>query len=255
MRVYVWDVETGGKVKEWSAYKCLVAELELDGETYILSMSQWKQVSHDLKQEVEAYVSRIDIAEDRYLLNNVNIWNPEARKNKQGNPIGENREEVYNDTVAAACTDIFLFDKAKVQIADERIYEVCDLLHRDKVLVHVKRLRSGAASITHLFLQGRFYGDAFVIDAKCRESMRDHIVKHIGDRDSNLFVGTVPNDRDDLVTNQYRIVFCILNEDPGIDVNSLPFMARYELMYTHRHLHDALGFQCEVAFRQIQLGP
>lgn len=220
--------------------------MEHNGATYILSLAQWKQVSADLKSEVDGYVQRIQLADQTYLVSNISIWNPSAR---------QNREATYNAAAVAASDDLFLFDAAKIEIAGERIYEVCDLLHSDKSMVHVKRLRSGAASITHLFLQGRFYGDAFLRDARCREAMRDYITTNIeAERDGAAFISIIPDDRKDIVANQYRIVFCILSDRPGADVASLPFMARYELMHTHRHLQDVLGFQCELAFRQIQLG-
>jgi uncharacterized protein (TIGR04141 family) len=255
MRIYVWDVETGVNIKDWSAYQCLVAEVEHNGSTYILSLAQWKQVSADLKDEVDSYVQGIQLANQVYLLNNISIWNPNARQDRDGNPVGENREATYNTSVAAASNDVFLFDAAKIEIAGQRIYEVCDLLHSDKSLVHVKRLRSGAASITHLFLQGRFYGDAFLRDARCRGVMRDYITANIGmGRDAAPFTSIIHDNRKDIVANQYRVVFCILSDRAGAGVTLLPFMARYELMHTHRHLQDALGFQCELAFRQVQLG-
>ena len=246
MRAHVWDVETGVNIKHWSAYQCLVAEVEHNGATYILSLAQWKQVSADLKSEVDGYVQHIQLADQTYLVSNISIWNPSAR---------QNREATYNAAAVAASDDLFLFDAAKIEIAGERLYEVCDLLHSDKSMVHVKRLRSGAASITRLFLQGRFYGDAFLRDARCREAMRDYITTNIeAERDGAAFISIIPDDRKDIAANQYRIVFCILSDRPGASVASLPFMARYELMHTHRHLQDVLGFQCELAFRQIQLG-
>lgn len=256
MRIYVWDLETGVNIKDWSAYQCLVAEIEHNGSTYILSLAQWKQVSAGLKDEVDNYVRGIHLANAAFLLNDVHVWDPNARQDKDGNPVGENRESTYNLTVAAASNDVFLFDTAKLEIAGDRSYEICDLLHSDKSLIHVKRLRSGAASITHLFLQGRFYGDAFLRDARCREAMRDHIAARIAaGRDPTPFISIIHDNRKDIVANQYRVVFCVLSDRAGVGVTSLPFMARYELMHTHRHLQDALGFQCELAFRQIRLGP
>lgn len=58
-KIYVWSSETGNKVTSWPVYRCLVAEIELNNDTYILSMAQWKKVSTDFKQEVEDYVSDI----------------------------------------------------------------------------------------------------------------------------------------------------------------------------------------------------
>ncbi|MBN0941696.1 TIGR04141 family sporadically distributed protein, partial [Pseudomonas aeruginosa] len=100
--------------------------IELNNDTYILSMAQWKKVSTDFKQEVEDYVSDIPSNQSAYLTNNVSIW--DAQRN-------QNREEIYNQELYNTNNDIFLFDKAKVHIAGERIYEVCDLLHSDKSLI------------------------------------------------------------------------------------------------------------------------
>lgn len=255
MKVHLWSVETGARVKTWSAYKCLVAESELNNNTYILSVGQWKQISDDLKTEVDNYVESIQLAHDQFLLNDVHIWDADARTDSQGNPIGEDREAVYNETVASSSDEIFLFDRAKVEIAGERIYEVCDLLHLGGTFVHVKRFRGGAASVSHLFLQGKFYADAFVADPGCRRSMTAHLIGSLGDANAAPFTGVIPVERRDLVTNQLRIIFCILSDRENVTVGSLPFMARYELMHAHKHLSNGLGFQCDVALRRVLLGP
>ncbi|MDV2774949.1 DUF6119 family protein [Pseudomonas aeruginosa] len=245
-KIYVWSSETGNKVTSWPVYRCLVAEIELNNDTYILSMAQWKKVSTDFKQEVEDYVSDIPSNQSAYLTNNVSIW--DAQRN-------QNREEIYNQELYNTNNDIFLFDKAKVHIAGERIYEVCDLLHSDKSLIHVKRLKSGSASISHLFLQGKFYSDAFISDQKCRESMREHITENHNERPTQAFTDILPDNRNDIVTNDYTIIFCILTEKADPDINSLPFMARYELMHSHKHINQALGFKCEYKLVSVVLGP
>jgi len=245
-KIYVWSSETGNKVTNWSVYRCLVAETELNNDTYILSMAQWKKVSGDFKQEVEDYVAGISPNQSAYLTSNILIW--DAQKN-------QNREEVYNQELHNGNPDLFLFDKAKVQIAGERIYEVCDLLHSDKSLIHVKRLKSGAASISHLFLQGKFYSDAFISDPKCRQSMREHITQNHNGRPTQAFTDILPDNRNDIITNDYTVIFCILTERANPNVNSLPFMARYELMHSHKHINQALGFKCEYKMVTVVLGP
>ncbi|WP_349747370.1 DUF6119 family protein [Pseudomonas frederiksbergensis] len=255
MHIHVWNTETGVKIKEWQAYRCLVAEIELNNATYILSMGQWKQISDDFKGEVDRYLETIQSSNFEYLPNGINIWVADAKLDRSGNPVGENREEAYNQAVAGLTQDIFLFDKAKVQIADEKIYEICDLLHSEKHFVHVKRLKSGSASITHLFLQGKFYSDAFLSDRKCRESMRTHINANSQGRDPVQFISAVPDLREQIVANDYLIIFCLLTEQAGKTISDLPFMSRYELMHAHKHIHEALGFRCEVAFRSVVLGP
>lgn len=255
MHIHVWNTETGVKIKEWQAYRCLVAEIELDDTTYILSMGQWKQISEDFKGEVDGYLATIHINNSEYLPNGINIWVPDAKRDRNGNPIGENREEAYNQEVAGLTRDLFLFDKAKIQIAGDKIYEVCDLLHSERHFVHVKRLKNGSASITHLFLQGKFYADAFLSDRKCRESMRAYIGESLQGDDSVQFLSAIPDLREKIVANDYLIIFCLLIEQEGKTISDLPFMSRYELMHAHKHIHEALGFRCEVAFRCVVLGP
>lgn len=121
--------------------------------------------------------------------------------------------------------------------------------------MHVKRLRSGAASVTHLFLQGRFYGDAFLADQGTRMAMRAFVVGKVGEAVAAPFIDAIPEKREDLVANNFRVIFCLLTELDDADLSILPFMSQYELMHTHRHLYLALGFRCEVAIRRIALGP
>lgn len=244
-KIYLWSSETGQKIMHWPVYKCLVAEVELDNNTYILSMSQWKKVSSDFKEEIEIYVDQITSNQSPYLPGNVRIWDAQKQ---------QNREEVYNQIAYEAEENLFLFDKAKVQIAGEKIYEVCDLLHSDKSLIHVKRLKSGAASISHLFLQGKFYSDAFVTDQKCRESMRNHITENHNNKAIQSFIEILPIDRNEIITNDYKVVFCILTDRNTPNINHLPFMAKYELMHSHKHINQALGFKCEYKLVTVLLG-
>ncbi|AZE29083.1 hypothetical protein C4K05_2401 [Pseudomonas chlororaphis subsp. aureofaciens] len=236
-KIYIWSTETGQRINAWTAYKCLVAEITLNDETYILSISQWKKISTDFKNEVESYIAHnIPHCDHPYLLEGVRIWDAAQ---------GKNREDVYNTTIYQAEPDIFLFDRAKIQIAGERIYEVCDLLHIDKSLIHVKRLKAGTASISHLFLQGKFYSEAFVTDQKCRQGMKDHIINNNNGRAIAAFTDILPNERETLITNDYKIIFCILTERNNANIDIIPFMAKYELMHSHKYINQALGFQCE----------
>ena len=246
MKIYLYDSATGRIIKTWSAYKCLVAEVVYHAKTYILSLGQWKQVSQGLKEEVEDYIAGVPVVAPAYLINRLSIWDPESE---------ENREAVFNAQVSAASQDIYLFDTAKIQIAGEKHYEVCDLLHKDKAFIQVKRFRSGAASISHLFLQGRFYADALLSDPQCRESMCAHIDANPNGKIPGIFKAVLPIDRASFIANNYTIIFCILSERPAFNLSNLPFMAQYELMHSHKYLSNALGFKCEVACPQIILGP
>ncbi|MDK6076989.1 DUF6119 family protein [Massilia varians] len=246
IRVNVWNVETGVKIREWSGYKSLVAEVDVNNEIFILSNGQWKKVSLALKAEVDEYLRDIPINTDDYLLEKINIWDATQKKNREG---------IFNAEVAAKCDDVVLFDTAKIAIAGQRFYETCDVLHKQKKFIQVKRFSSGSASVSHLFVQGRFYAQAFLSEENCRGGMRAHIEANTVDPKKTEFLNLIPSARKELVSNSYTVVFCILTAEDAMDVNDLPFMARYELVHTHRHLLSALGMNCEIAFRTVELGP
>lgn len=244
-KVSVWNVDTGAKVREWSGYKCMVAEVSYLGNSYILSNSQWKQVAPDFKTEVDQYMALIKLSADAFLTTDVRIWDAAS---------GKNKESVFNAEVAAATTDVILFDTAKIEVAGQRFYETCDIFHKERKFVQVKRFSSGSASVSHLFVQGRFYAEAFLTDDNCRQGMRTHVENIAPDPLRDAFLALVPLARKDLISNDYTVVFCILSSDAANALADLPFMARYELMHTHKHLTNGLGINCEVAFRRVLLG-
>jgi len=255
VKISLYDVTTETVSKnKWSAYKCLVAELDKGNETFILSIGQWRKVSGNLLQEVTDFVATVLLSNPAYLPENIPIWNPQAKGGKNGKPfIGENQEAVYNQTAARESRELFLFDKGRIEIAGEKKYEVCDLFHQDKKFIQVKRFSAGAASISHLFLQARFYAEAFLCDSKCRKSMRAHIVDNANGRDINPFVTCMPDDRTAIKADDYSICLCLLTDRNGLTISDLPFMSKYELMHTLRHLTN-MGLRHEIIIRKVAFG-
>jgi uncharacterized protein (TIGR04141 family) len=245
MKISLRDTETGHlKRSKWSVYKCLVAETELHGETFILSMGDWKKISTNFLQEVNDAIAGINVVKPDYLPNDISIWDGGQEKN---------REDVFNKEASDGSDDLFLFDKGKIEIGGDKRYEVCDLLHRGKKFVHVKRYSSGTASISHLFSQGRFYTEAFIKEQPCRIGMKAHIDDAKSDKDKPSFKVIIPDDRQDITTNEYEVVFCVLSDKDNFEVDSLPFMSRYELMLAHSYISE-MGFQCSIAVQKIRLG-
>lgn len=241
MRIFVWNIDTGAKIRHWSAFKCLVAEVTHDGESYILSNGQWKRVGKELRQEIESYLAELIVDECKYLPHDIEIWNPVTKRNE---------ESVFNVAASALDKDLLLLDRAKIEIAGKRLYEVCDLLHLDRSMIQVKRMQNSSSSVSHLFLQGRFYAEAFVTDELCRTGFRDEITKRLG-ADAGPFLDIVPTDRS-FNTKDYKIIFCILSEN-NIVIADMPFMARYELVHSHRFLRKVMGMNCSVVFRRIKV--
>lgn len=248
--IFRFDSEQNKTFKLWNAYRCLVAEVDLNGRTFVLSNGQWREISEELKATVETYYAENEMTvEADFLPSEVNIWSVEKE---------ENREEVYNLKAAEDCNELYLLDKAKLTVAGQKKYEVCDLLHAEKHIVHVKRYSSGAASISHLFTQGKFYAHAFATDQQCRADITawiDEDAEHPNDaKDKAAFSAIIPAKNSDVDEKDYTVIFCILHDRDAFDIANLPFMSRYELMLSHRFLTQDRKFKVGVALRMIALG-
>jgi uncharacterized protein (TIGR04141 family) len=247
--IFRFDSEQNKTFKIWNAYRCLVAEVDLNGRTFVLSNGQWREISEELKATVETYFAENEMTvEADFLPSAVNIWSADK---------GENREEVYNLKAAEACEELYLLDKAKLTVAGQKKYEVCDLLHAEKHIVHVKRYSSGAASISHLFTQGKFYAHAFATDQQCRADITtwiDENAEHPNVAKNKVaFTSIIPAKNSDVDEKDYTVIFCILHDRDAFDIADLPFMSRYELMLSHRFLTQDRKFKVGVALRNVQL--
>lgn len=248
--VFRFDAEQNKTFKLWNAYKCLVAEVDLNDKTFVLSNGHWREISEELKATVENYFAENDmVVEADFLPSGINIWSADRK---------ENREEVYNLKAAEACSELYLLDKAKLTVAEQKKYEVCDLLHSDKMIVHVKRYSSGAASISHLFTQGKFYAHAFSTDEQCRADITAWINGDVDPpnnaKNKAAFSAIIPLKNKDVDEKNYTVIFCILHNRDAFAISDMPFMSRYELMLSHRFLTQDRRFNVGVALRNVQLG-
>nr|WP_048669398.1 DUF6119 family protein [Vibrio crassostreae] len=249
----IFYVNTSGDVRSMKAYDCLNCELEENGITYILSSGTWRCVSSDFKSEVETYLSKIADKSDLYLPDDVSI---RCVVKENGKDKVKFKEDVYNSYVAKSNDDIYLFDKAKINIAGQRRYEICDLLHKDKQLIHVKVLKDGTSSLSHLFVQARFYTDAFVKDIETRKSMIDFINDNDNEenksKDKTPFLSIITESRSKLQETTFSVLLCILTYNANKKIDDLPFMAKYELANTHKYLANERGIELSYAIRLVK---
>ncbi|MGK2285570.1 DUF6119 family protein [Pedomonas sp. V897] len=249
-KVYQYDQELDETKPLWSIYNCIVAEISYKNKIFILSNGNWRELSKELKSEVDNFISsNIEHFNDTILPSNVDIWCDED---------GINSEEKYNIIASRNCPNLIRLDKARINIAGNKIYEVCDLLHSNKYLIHVKRYKNGTASISHLFTQGKFYAQAFSTDDGCKDDIRKWIgkksktTKGNENKNTELFKSIIPEKSRDVKEEEYTVIFCILHESETFTLNDLPFMARYELMLSQRFLSNNRKFKVRVALRRVK---
>ncbi|MFW5500052.1 MULTISPECIES: DUF6119 family protein [unclassified Maridesulfovibrio] len=256
-RIHRYRVEGDVYAGYWRAYDCYVAEVDLETKTYILSNGHWFQISQDIKDRIDLFISEIEPNYSYEVLpDNVPIY-VEKTSGK-----GENREEVFNDCAVNSSENLFSFDKAKLRIAGENKYEICDIFSNNKCLIHVKKYSSGASSISHLFVQAKFYADAFSSDESTRDSMREYIestcslVDSINSgKDAASFTGLIPQKSNEVLENEYCVVFCVLHSKELFGIENLPLMAQYELMKTYKYLSETRKFKVDVVFKKVLIGP
>ncbi len=83
-RVFRYDEELERTFPLWNAYQCLVAELDHDEKTYVLSNGLWREVSQQLKEKVDGYFNARQVHIDPgYLPAGINIYHAGRDQNRE----------------------------------------------------------------------------------------------------------------------------------------------------------------------------
>jgi len=216
-RVHEVDLETGNEVDSWPLKRCLHTEIVLGGKTCVLSNGHWYQVAQD-------FVARVDRAVNP-LLQECSL------------PGYHDKDEARYNRRVAKDEGYFLFDRKNVYHGGRRSQiEPCDLLTKDRRLIHTKRY-GGSSVLSHLFAQGHIASDLLADDSKYREKMRAKLpdeLKHL-----------IPVDRIDPA--RYTVVYAIVGRSPASQrlAELLPFFSRVNLYRTAQRL-KRIGYKVGV---------
>ena len=160
---------------------------------------------------------------------------PPSRRESDEGTLKEIDEGLYNER-ASALADHLLLDKKTVTVPGRTsLIEVCDILTRDRQLVHVKRKFSSSA-LSHLFSQG-YVSAELLIDS---EAYRARVRAKIGNANPD-FQRLFPED--DLVAADWEVVYAIIgpwNNEPASV--KLPFFSKVNLREFRRRLRR-MGFR------------
>jgi len=238
-RIHPYNSDTSIFEKPYNAYDCIVAEIEYEGDLYVLSGGDWKCVSHEFVEEINNNLDDIQTVTPTFLPESIAIDDVAS---------GKKTEAIYNEKAVERCSDLLLFDKQKMVIAGQKYYEICDMFHHDKIFIHVKRYAQGSASISHLFVQCRFYTSAFISDRPCRNSIREFILTT---PNANYFLDLIPKEVSEIVRKDYCVMLCVLYEGNQLNKENLPFMAKYELVNAYKHINGFLNVDLQICFRKV----
>jgi uncharacterized protein (TIGR04141 family) len=226
---YVRAVDAGGTEQyRWSVWACLVGEVVLDGEPYVLDEGEFFQVRSDYLAELDAFIESIHPSSVP-----LPAWKP-SDKDEGG----------YNERAAAASARLVLLDKKMVRATGRTTaVEVCDLLSADKQLVHVKR-HLGSSDLSHLFSQGLVSADLLQMNVDFRKQAHVKVVSQANGRPGFDFLEGVS-----FAPSEFEVVYAIIAcWDARTCAEALPFFSKVNLREVANNL-CARGFR--VALNQI----
>lgn len=207
--VFVQSKSNDTNMPRWRVYRCICAELDYEGATYILNEGKWYRVDTEFAAIVRDFVESME----------------------KGTPLVacENETEGKYNKRAATIHGFSLMDNKPVQAASGRsAIEVCDLYDKDNgAFIHVKRY-SGSSTLSHLFAQGEMSAQNMVTNPKFLRNARERFP------DAGLPV-------DDFRARDHEVAYAIIAK-PGKDDVQLPFFSAVNLRNTTEWL-GAMGFR------------
>lgn len=207
-------------IDRWSVYKCIYCELDAGGSTYLLNSGKWYRVDKNFVSAVNAAVDGIP-----------------APSGLAFPPCGDVDEGVYNKQIQRSDRSFYaLMDCKNVPHGGGHSQiELCDLLTKDRRLIHIKKY-GGSAVLSHLFAQAAVSGELLFTDPDFRTK-------------ANALLPVSHKFPSPMAPSDYEVVLGIISwTKKKLD---LPFFSRVNLRAAHRRLK---GFGYNVSLATIR-GP
>lgn len=187
-----------------SVFTALVAQVELNNKTYILSDSNWYCIDDHFYEYVRHFVSQIPMSDIEL-------------------PACENSEVEgkYNERVAKN-EHFCLLDKKLMKVdGGVRQIEACDIYTDKNQFVHIKNKHS-SAQLSHLFSQGRVSAECFISDQEYRKQVYNNVKTKFG---KNIF-----SYKKKPGAGEYEVIYAIISKDIGPLEKTIPFFSMVNLM-------------------------
>lgn len=204
-----------------SVYAALVFQTGYEGKNYILCAGSWYQVETSFFEQVNNYVrTRVPIS---------TLTLPPCEAGMY--------EGDYNKKVADEHSDYCLMDRHLISVeGGPKKIEACDIFTKQKQLIHVKN-RGQSAQLSHLFAQGKISAECFAGDEKFRQQVSELAAESFG---HEVFDYRVKPQ-----SNEYEVIYAIIDDKDSTLDDKLPFFSKVNLMLTVQEL-DRMHFRCSV---------
>ena len=202
-------------VYEWSAYKCIIAEIELEGQAYSLNNGKWYKINNDFVDRINQQYSNISLCQAEFV------------------DYTHEDEDSYNAALKEALDNSYLLHTYKIAIGGGQgnNIEPCDVMWRNK-LIHVKR-NGGSSQLSHLFNQALVAGQMW-LDQSFREQLRLKMQE-------DGYRGAVP---EPYHASDYEIVIAIINRFTEVRPK-IPFFSKVAMCFTATNIRN-LGYSLTI---------
>ena len=205
-RVFQYGNDETTVVNSWSVHHCIYGELDVNGETYILTEGAWYNVNRHFVDRVNSEYKAI----------------PQYAKKLED--WGDEHEQHYNRRVSENSNGHYALTDRKMinHGGGASSIEFCDLISAEKEIIHVKNY-SGSSVLSHLFHQGTVSAVMTAGDPSFRSKVNEYLPA----------THQLPKDGE-FKTSDYEIVFAIGTREPL--TFELPFFSKVSLGNSVRQL-------------------
>lgn len=200
------------EIYTWSAYKCIMSEIQFDNNAYCYNGGKWYKVNNVFSECIEEKYNNIPILEKDF---------PKCNKLS---------EKEYNELLQSKINGSFLMDCNLIDTGGtgHSDIELCDVLTSEKELIHVKKGES-SSYLSHLFNQARVSSD-FIQDSNFRKNVNDKIGVKYFDSKFN--------------TKLYTVVLAIITKKEQVRPK-IPFFSKVTIQHAITEL-NRMGYNVKI---------
>jgi uncharacterized protein (TIGR04141 family) len=214
-RVFLRKETTEESLARWSVFKCLICEFPDGKDIFVLMNGEWYQIAKTFAQQVRDSVATIK---------ELHVGLPS---------LGScTTETEYLASIGSTSGGLIVLDQKRAYCEDAGTYiEICDVITKDRDLIHIKRKDGGSSDLSHLFNQGRNSALALLRDAQYRVDARKHLSAF-----GRGAVRRIPKEKPS--AGAFRVVYGIMGHSKLEVAKSLPFFSQISLMYAAQDLAE-----------------
>ena len=201
---------------EWTAYRCIIAEITLDEKQYCLNNGKWYRIDNAFVASINRQYASIDLCEVDF-----------------AEYVDDTKEDDYNAALCEFLKGSHLLHTYKVSIGGGQgnNIEPCDLLWNNK-LIHVKK-NGGSSVLSHLFNQALVAGQAW-LDVGFRSQLRQKMCA-AGESDCIS---------EPFRSSDYEIVIAIINKFRD-ERPKIPFFSKVAICFAATNMKN-LGYSVKL---------